>query len=705
VSPDAEEVWYDGVDQDCDDASDYDADGDTYDSESYGGDDCDDLDSSVNPGATEVWYDGDDADCAGDDDFDADGDGGQSEAYGGSDCDDNDSSVYSGAPDTWYDGVDSDCDGASDYDADGDGYESESYGGDDCDDTTGSISPDATEVWYDGVDSDCDDASDYDADGDTYDSDLHGGDDCDDDDRSVNPAATEIWYDGVDSDCDGASDYDADGDGYDSEDHGGADCDDNDGKVGEPTDETLNSSDDDCDGTVDNLAVSDAATGVLYGYETDHELGHQGSMGMVGDVDDDGAVDLVIATRAIDEGYAWVVDGTTAMRASGGIDGSYSAMVEGDHSARALGYVLSPSADEDGDGVVDLLVGGSSTHWYYTSFGRSYLYLGGTSISGTLDIDLYDASFTGDSSGDNMRLAGLADIDGDGFADVVASSRYDSSWDSSDWRPYHGNVAVFGGGSLTTASDPRYDPALSDHAFEGTSGYDYLGASLMLADLDSDGYSDIIAGAPGDDDGASDAGAVYIFTGNSSLSWNTDADTAAAIKITGDTADDEFGSDTIPSAGDVDGDGRLDLLIAAEDVGEAWLFLTAGALGSSPSASSADHVWSGTAGDFASAACIDSDLDGDGADEVALGGDSADVSSSNSGVVYLYFHDSSWSSSLTSSDADATIWGDDSSDYLGTGLAGGQDLNGDGFEDLLVGAVGVDDGTSDGGAVYIIAGW
>ena len=88
-----------------------------------------------------------------------------------------------------------------------------------------------------------------------------------------------------------------------------------------------------------------------------------------------------------------------------------------------------------------------------------------------------------------------------------------------------------------------------------------------------------------------------------------------------------------------------------------------------------------------------------------LGGDSADVSTSNSGVVYLYFYDSSWSSSLTSSDADATIWGDDSDDYLGTGMAGGQDLDGDGLEDLLVGTVGVDGGASDGGAVYFIGGW
>ena len=72
INPGVRETWYDGVDQDCDSASDYDADRDGYDQD---GSDCDDGDAGVYPGAEETWYDGLDQDCAGDDDFDQDGRG------------------------------------------------------------------------------------------------------------------------------------------------------------------------------------------------------------------------------------------------------------------------------------------------------------------------------------------------------------------------------------------------------------------------------------------------------------------------------------------------------------------------------------------------------------------------------------------------------------------------------------------------------
>ncbi|MCB9743787.1 MAG: hypothetical protein H6740_14400 [Alphaproteobacteria bacterium] len=224
----ATEVWYDGVDQDCDDHSDYDADFDGEDREANGGDDCDDTDASINTAATEVWYNGVDQDCDDSSDFDADGDGYDSDNYGGDDCDDTTANINPNRQEVWYNGVDQDCDGLSDYDADVDGFDSDSYGGTDCDDTNAGINTSATEVWYNGVDQDCSGGSDYDADGDGEDSDGYSGADCDDTDASINTSATDTWYDGVDQDCDGASDYDADGDGenhiYSSASSGTTDC-------------------------------------------------------------------------------------------------------------------------------------------------------------------------------------------------------------------------------------------------------------------------------------------------------------------------------------------------------------------------------------------------------------------------------------------------------------------------------------------------
>ncbi len=77
--------------------------------------DCDDADTAVYPGAIEIWYDGVDTDCDGRSDFDADGDGYDSDRYGGLDCDDDEPAVYPGADEGWTDlGVDNDCDGSLD---------------------------------------------------------------------------------------------------------------------------------------------------------------------------------------------------------------------------------------------------------------------------------------------------------------------------------------------------------------------------------------------------------------------------------------------------------------------------------------------------------------------------------------------------------------------------------------------------------------
>jgi len=165
--------------------------------------DCDDADAGVHPEAEEIWYDGIDGDCSGTSDFDADQDG---YVYD-EDCDDNDAGSTSLAEDADCDGIhfEDDCDDADpdahhlDDDADCDGVVF-TYDCDDLDSSVGAPAP-----WYSDYDNDG-----YGDDGNTiWSCDDPGfpwvgkGGDCDDSNAGIHPTAPDSPHDGVDTDCDG----------------------------------------------------------------------------------------------------------------------------------------------------------------------------------------------------------------------------------------------------------------------------------------------------------------------------------------------------------------------------------------------------------------------------------------------------------------------------------------------------------------------
>jgi MYXO-CTERM domain-containing protein len=135
-----------------------DADGDGFADEACGGADCNDNLITVNPLAEDIPYDGQDQDCDGSDLTDVDGDGHDAVQAGGEDCDDTDADIHPGARELCGDGIDQDCVGGdlscTCIDADKDGFADEACGGTDCDDNDPDIRPLAVEM-CDGKDNNC----------------------------------------------------------------------------------------------------------------------------------------------------------------------------------------------------------------------------------------------------------------------------------------------------------------------------------------------------------------------------------------------------------------------------------------------------------------------------------------------------------------------------------------------------------------------
>ncbi|MGB5048978.1 MAG: PKD domain-containing protein, partial [Caldilineaceae bacterium] len=292
----------------------------------------------------------------------------------------------------------------------------------------------------------------------------------------------------------------------------------------------------------------------------------------------------------------------------------------------------------NGDGFSDLLVGAFASAAGGANSGRAWLWPGG----GTGGVGAAKSIGMG-RSGDfyGRAVAGVGDVNGDGYADVlVGAPQNDPDTTIGDFRRASltdpGYAQLYLGSATGLAASPSL--TLTGEADDDHFGYAIAG----LGDTNGDGFSDVLIGAFKNDAAGADAGRAYLFLGGvSTLRQAQDGAGATGgllptpvFTATGEAPGDFFGY-SVAALGDVNGDGLAD---------------------------------------------------------AAIGAYTNDAGGVDAGRVYLFY--GTLAGGLQSSPA-LTLTGGAAGDLFGFGLAGAGDVNGDGFNDLLVGAFG-QDGAGDG---------
>lgn len=438
------------------------------------------------------------------------------------------------------------------------------------------------------------------------------------------------------------------------------------------------------------------------------------SVSYAGDVNGDGYDDFLIDARYNDDGgdaagQVYLILGKPAGWSMDTDLSSADASFLGENAGDYAGFSVSYAGDVNGDGYDDFLIGTYRNDEGGNDAGQVYLILGKSS-GWVMDTDLSsaDASFWGESAGDqagfSMSFAG--DVNGDGYDDFVIGTTGDDDGGTNAGQTYL---------LLGKASGWSMDTNLSfaDASFIGEEQGDYAGHSLSSAgDVNGDGFADFLISAHYNDDGGINAGKVYLIFGKSS-GWSMDKDLSSAdASFIGEEEWDMAGS-SCSSAGDVNGDGYDDFIIGAygNDEGGDYAGQVYLVLGKSSSWSNGTDLSSAVASfigenenDYAGWAVSSAgDVDGDGYNDFLIGAYNNDEGGNNSGQVYLILGKSaSWSMDTDLSAVNASFLGEDDIDQAGKSLSLAGDVNGDGFEDFIIGAPFDEEGGTSAGQTYLV---
>ncbi|MDQ0463385.1 Ca2+-binding RTX toxin-like protein [Caulobacter ginsengisoli] len=413
----------------------------------------------------------------------------------------------------------------------------------------------------------------------------------------------------------------------------------------------------------------------------------------------------------------------------GTLDGENGfAMIGPAENNARLGTDVASAGDINGDGIDDFIVSATGTH-NGSNFGTTYVVFGQRGVAPSLlHLDalngtngfIIEGLHANDFSG--FQVSGIGDINGDGFDDMVLGAPY-----ADDNGGYSGSAYVIFGhaGPFSANFDLASLNGGNGFRLTGATGDDNGGFAVSAAgDVNGDGVADFVVASPRNDTTGYNAGAAYVVFGQSGGGFSASAGldavggSVAGFQIHGVGAGNAIGSSL--SYGDVNNDGFSDVIIGARltggQAGAAYVVFGHGGTATDVDLSSLDGTTGFAVTGFSPgdqggiSVASGGDINGDGFDDVIVGARYSGVGGYNAGAVYVVFGKAGgFGASIDINALDGTngfrltgaaVW-----DAAGTSVSSLGDVNGDGYDDLIVGARNGRDAYGQlSGAAYVVYG-